>query len=196
MDQKQGRSPGRLLKLFLTTLYISTFTFGGGYVIVSFMKNHFVEKLKWLENDEMLDMVALAQSAPGAIAVNAAILVGWRVHGFVGMLTAVLGTIIPPIAIISVISIFYNAFAANRYVALALTGMRAGVAAVILDVAVSMGAGVLAQKSWFRTALLALAFAAAFIFDVNAVVIILCALAAGIISAVAAMKRGHTDDIS
>lgn len=95
-----------LWKLFLSTLYISTFTFGGGFVIVTFMKQKFVDELHWLEEDEMLDFAALAQSSPGAIAVNAAILVGWRVGGFIGMVTSVIGTIIPPMAILSGISFF------------------------------------------------------------------------------------------
>ena len=189
-DVENMRSKISTLKtLFLTTLYISAFTFGGGYVIVSFMKQHFVDRLKWIDETEMLDLVALAQSAPGAIAVNAAILVGWRVAGFIGMVTAVLGTIIPPIAIISIISLFYKAFAANRYVALMLTGMRAGVAAVILDVAVGMGTGVVKSKSVLRIVMLCAAFVAAFILDVNAVVIILVALVVGIISALIGMRK-------
>ena len=89
-----------LLELFLSTLYISSFTFGGGFVIVTFMKRKFVDELHWIDEQEMLDLVALAQSSPGAIAVNAAILVGWRVCGFAGMLTAVLGTILPPMIIL------------------------------------------------------------------------------------------------
>ena len=76
-----------LLELFLSTLYISSFTFGGGFVIVTFMKRKFVDELHWIDEQEMLDLVALAQSSPGAIAVNAAILVGWRVCGFAGMLS-------------------------------------------------------------------------------------------------------------
>ena len=99
MSRKQ-----RLWKLFISTLYISSFTFGGGFVIVTFMKRKFVDELKWIDETEMLDLTALSQSAPGAIAVNAAILVGWRVSGFLGMLIAVLGTIIPPMLILSTIS--------------------------------------------------------------------------------------------
>ena len=74
----------RLWKIFLSTLYLSAFTFGGGYVIVTLMKKKFVDEYHWIEEDEMLDLVAIAQSSPGAIAVNAAILVGWRVAGFAG----------------------------------------------------------------------------------------------------------------
>lgn len=175
--------------LFLTTLYISAFTFGGGFVIVSFMKKHFVDRLKWIGDEEMLDLVAIAQSSPGAIAVNAAIMVGWRVSGFAGMLTAVLGTIIPPIAIISIISLFYAAFATNRYVALMLTGMRAGVAAIILDVACTMGTGVAKSKNILRMILVAASFAAAFIFDINAVTIIAAALVIGVIMALIGIRK-------
>ena len=170
----------KLWPLFLATLYISTFTFGGGFVIVTFMKRKFVDSLKWLSEEEMLDFAALAQASPGAIAVNAAILVGWRVCGFAGMAVAVLGTILPPMVILSVISLFYEAFAANRWVALALKGMQAGVAAVILDVACGLGAKVAKERSALSLALMAGAFLANFVFDVNVIFIILAAALAGV----------------
>lgn len=170
----------KLWPLFLATLYISTFTFGGGFVIVTFMKRKFVDSLKWLSEEEMLDFAALAQASPGAIAVNAAILVGWRVCGFAGMVVAVLGTILPPMVILSVISLFYAAFAANRWVALALKGMQAGVAAVILDVACGLGAKVAKERSALSLALMAGAFLANFVFDVNVIFIILAAALAGV----------------
>lgn len=113
-------------------------------MIVTLMKKKFVDELHWITEEEMLDMTALAESAPGAIAVNAAILVGWQVEGLLGMITAVVGTILPPMVILSIISYFYNVFAANVYVALVLKGMQAGVAAVILDVVCSMGGKVIA----------------------------------------------------
>ena len=80
----------KLKTLFLSTLYISAFTFGGGFVIVGFMRRKFVHDLHWIDEEEMLDFAALAQSCPGAVAVNAAILIGWKICGFAGMLTAVL----------------------------------------------------------------------------------------------------------
>ena len=183
MEKKKTAAPEKrklLLQLFKSTLYISAFTFGGGFVIITFMKKKFVDEYHWLEEEEMLDLAALAQSSPGAIAVNAAILVGWRMGGFAGMLTAVLGTIIPPVALLSVISFFYAAFAANRYVALFLKGMQAGVAAVILDVVCSLGAGVLKKRSWIHIAVMAAAFLATFVWNVNVIFIILAAAAVGI----------------
>jgi len=175
MNKKQT-----LIKLFLSTLYISAFTFGGGFVIVTFMKRKFVDELHWIDEKEMLDLTALAQSSPGAIAVNAAILVGWRVAGFVGMITAVLGTIIPPMVIIGIISLFYNAFASNVYVALVLKGMQAGVAAVILDVVCGLGKNVVKEHSFIHIGIMLLAFVATFFFNVNVIYIIIAAALAGI----------------
>lgn len=169
-----------LRTLFTSMLYISTFTFGGGFVIVTFMKRRFVDELHWLTEPEMLDMTALAQSSPGAIAVNAAILVGWRMAGGLGMLVAVAGTILPPMIILSVISFFYAAFASNPYVALVLKGMQAGVAAVILDVVCSMGKNVIQTRSALYILLMAAAFVATFVCDVNVVYIILAAALVGV----------------
>lgn len=173
-----------LWKLFYSTLYISVFTFGGGFVIVTFMKRKFVDELHWIDEEEMLDITAIAQSSPGAIAVNAAILVGWKIGGFLGMLTAVLGTILPPMIIITIISLFYEAFSTNPYVALVLKGMQAGVAAVILSVVVDMGGSILKNKSIVQTTLMIIAFFAAFIFDINIIYIILTAIFIGVLLAV------------
>lgn len=186
--QKKSSRAHTLLTLFFSMLSISAFTFGGGFVIVTLMKQKFVDKLHWLDETEMLDMTAIAQSSPGAIAVNAAILVGWRTAGFAGMLAAVAGTILSPIVILSVISLFYEAFAANRYVALVLRGMQAGVAAVILSVVVDLGGKVLKQRSALPIALMALAFAATTLLDVNVVFIILAAALVGAAAALCARK--------
>lgn len=184
-----GRA-ARLRALFLSTLYISAFTFGGGFVIVTFMKRKFVDELHWLDDQEMLDMTALAQSSPGAIAVNAAILVGWRVEGLAGMVVAVLGTIIPPMVILSVISFFYAAFATNPYVALVLKGMQAGVAAVILDVVCGLGGNVLRSRSPIYIGLMVLAFVASYFLDVNVILIILAVAAFGVVRALFLHRKG------
>lgn len=180
----------RLRKLFLSTLYISSFTFGGGFVIVTFMKKKFVDELHWIDEQEMLDMTALAQSSPGAIAVNAAILVGWQVEGLLGMGVAVLGTIIPPMLILSVISLFYNAFSTNTYVALVLKGMQAGVAAVILDVVCDLGGKVVKTRSPLYIGLMIVAFAANFVFNVNVILIILAAAALGVVRVLLQGRKG------
>ena len=181
--EKNKTGKARLLwQLFLSCFYISAFTFGGGFVIITFMNRKFVDEKGWINEQEMLDLTALAQSAPGAIAVNAAVLVGWRIGGFLGMLTAVVGTILPPILIISVVSLFYAAFAANRYVALVLDGMQAGVAAVILDVVCNLGKNVVKSRSVVKIGLMAAAFTATFFFKINVIYIILAAAAVGIVT--------------
>ena len=181
---------GTLWKLFFSMLYISAFTFGGGFVIITFMKRKFVDELGWIDEQEMLDLTALAQSSPGAIAVNAAILVGWRVGGFPGMVTAVVGTVLPPITILSVISLFYAAFAANPYVALVLKGMQAGVAAVILDVVWGLGFNVVKTKSAIHMVVMAAAFLATFVYGVNVIYIILAAGLLGVVLAMVQRKKG------
>lgn len=188
-EQKVSGRMERLRKLFFTTLYISAFTFGGGFVIVTFMKRKFVDELGWINEQEMLDMTALAQASPGAIAVNAAILVGWKVEGLLGMLIAVLGTIIPPMVVLSTISFFYTAFATNLYVALVLKGMQAGVAAVILDVVCGLGGNVLKTKSELYIGLMVVAFVASFAFDVNVIAIILAAAVLGVVRAVLLQRK-------
>ena len=160
-------------KLFLSSFKLSACTFGGGFVIIPLMKKRFVEELGWIEEEEMLDLTAIAQSSPGAIAVNASMLVGYHVAGIPGALITVLGTVLPPLVIISVISLFYQAFRDNAVVSMAMAGMLCGVAAVIFDVVFSMMKTVLRQKRVQPVMVLIGAFLAVRFFSVNIVIIIL-----------------------
>ena len=188
---EQNLSRGRKLwTLFTSLLYISTFTFGGGFVIVTFMKRRFVDKLGWLDEQEMLDMTALAQSSPGPIALNAAIQVGWRVGGAVGMVIATIATILPPMIILTLVSIFYSAFANNEYVALVLKGMQAGVAAVIADVVCDLGSKVLKTKSWIHIALMLAAFIATYFLNINVIFVILASALIGVILSLIDRRKG------
>ena len=135
-----------LWQLFFSTLYLSAFTFGGGYVIVTLMKDKFVDELHWIEEEEMLDLVAIAQSSPGAIAVNGAIVIGYKLAGFAGVFVAVIGTVIPPFVIIAMLSVCYSAFRSNFFVSQMLEGMQAGVGAVIASVSYEMGTGIVKAK--------------------------------------------------
>ncbi len=179
-----------LLKLFISTFYLSAFTFGGGYVIVTLMKKKFVDQYHWIEEEEMLDLVAIAQSAPGAIAVNGAIVVGYKLAGIAGTITAVIATILPPFLVISVISIFYEAFRDNRVVSLVLEGMQAGVAAVIASVVWEMAAGILLEKKWLSILIMAGALIAASCLGINAVVIILVCIAVGLLKTFMPGRKG------
>ena len=137
--------------LFLSTFQLSAFTFGGGFVIIPLIRKKFVEQLGWIGEEEMLDLAAIAQSSPGAIAVNISILVGYRVAGIPGALLTVVGTVTPPLIIISVISLFYAAFRDNVFVNMAMCGMLAGVAAVILDVVLRLAG--MGLRIWLANAL-------------------------------------------
>lgn len=134
-------------KLFLSTFELSACTFGGGFVIIPLMRKKFVDELGWIEEEEMLDLTAIAQASPGAIAVNASIMLGYHIAGIPGAILAVLGTVLPPLIIISIISMFYQAFRNNVIVSMAMRGMLCGVAAVICDVVINMAKSIFQKKN-------------------------------------------------
>lgn len=179
----------KLVKLFFSTLYLSAFTFGGGYVIVSLMRKKFVDDYHWIDEDEMLDLVAIAQSAPGPIAVNGAIVVGYKMAGLLGIFISVLATIIPPFVIISIISVFYEIFKTNLIVSLMLEGMQAGVGAVIASVCFTMGSGLLKEKNKIYSIIMIGAFVANYIFNVNVMIVILFCIMIGLLYS---MKGVHS----
>ena len=177
-------------KLFASTFYLSAFTFGGGYVIIPLMRKKFVEQFHWIEEEEMLDLTAIAQSAPGAIAVNASILIGYRLAGFTGALVTVLGTVTPPLIILSLVSMAYTAFQSSLVVQLILKGMQAGVAAVIADVAFSMGGDIVKKKKILPNIIMVASFIAVCVFDVNVMLIILICAVVGLLATLHDEKNG------
>ena len=170
----------KLKTLFLSTLYLSAFTFGGGYVIITLLKNKFVDELKWISEEEMLDFVAIAQSSPGPIAVNGAIVIGYKICGFPGILVAVLGAIIPPFVILTVVSVFYAAFKTNPYIQSLLFGMKSGVSAVIVSVVWDMAFGIVKKKDVLLIVIMAAAFILNYYLKVNVILIIVATLIIGI----------------
>lgn len=176
-----------LWKLFCATFTLSAFTFGGGFVIVSLMKKKFVEELGWMEEDEMLDITAIAQSSPGPIPINASVILGYRMAGLAGTFAAILGTALPPMIIISLIAVFYTQFRENQIIATALQVMRAGVAAVIFDVVVNLAKNVCKTKRVLYIGSMVAAFIAVVVFDVSAMMVILVCLGIGIVDAVIPM---------
>lgn len=189
--QKSGGKKS-LLVFFLSCFKISAVTFGGGYVIVPLQKRRFADELGWLDEEEVLDLVALAQSAPGPVAINASVLMGQRLFGLKGAILAVLGTVLPPLMILSLISLFYQAFSTNRLVRAFLKGMQASVAALIFSAIWDMTAGVLKKRSVYQLALLILALALVFLTEVNIVLILLLCAFLGWLSLF--MKRDLTDE--
>jgi len=185
----------KLKKLFTSTLLISAFTFGGGYVIVPLMKKKFVDELHWLEEEETLDFVAIAQSSPGAVAVNASILLGYRIAGFPGALVAIFGTILPPMVILSVISFFYMAFRDSAVVNAVLGAMRAGVAAVIANVVFCLGRTVLSEKSIVSAAIMIAVFVSVYFLKLNIILVILACAAIGVIRTYARLRKEAKHDL-
>ena len=126
------------LKLFLVLFKIGLFTFGGGYAMISLLENEFVAKRKWLESDEFLNVVAIAESTPGPVAINAATYVGYKLAGFWGSLSATVAVALPSFAIIFMISLFFDAFLSLKYVAYAFDGIQVCVIFLILNAGVKM----------------------------------------------------------
>lgn len=160
-------------------LYISAFTFGGGFVIVTLIKKKLTDEYKWIDEQEMLDIISLSQSTPGPIAINAAVIVGKKLGGIRGIIAAALGTALPPFLIITVISFFYNAFSENEFVKLLLKGMGAGVAAVVLDVVCSLSEKYFKNRKFFEILLIVLSFVLVFFLKINVIIIILAAVILG-----------------
>ena len=126
------------LWLFLTMLKIGLFTFGGGYAMIALIENEFVEKKKWLEKDEFLDVTAIAESTPGPIAINAATYMGYKNAGIIGSIIATLGICIPSFVIIYAISLFFDAFLSLTLVAYAFKGIQICVVYLILTAGLKM----------------------------------------------------------
>lgn len=179
-----------LWKLFKSTFVLSAFTFGGGYVIVPLMKKTFTDGLGWLSEDEMLELVSIGQSSPGAIAINSAVLVGYRMAGLPGALCGLAGTALPPLIILSIVSVIYSYIRDNAYVGALMKGMQAGIAAVIADVVTGMASGIIKARSAFQLLIMVCAFAAAWFFDINVAVIILASAALGAAWALVPKRKG------
>ncbi|MPN31023.1 hypothetical protein SDC9_178494 [bioreactor metagenome] len=130
----------------------------------------------------MLDYIAIAQSSPGAMAVNVSVLVGYRLAGLGGAFVTILGTVMPPLIILTAISFFYTAFTSNVIVANVLRGMQAGVCAVIMDVVYDMGSKIVKQKSVLLIFDMLFAFFAVFVLNINVIYVILAAAALGLVS--------------
>lgn len=126
------------LKLFLVMFKIGLFTFGGGYAMISLLESELIAKRKWLENDEFLNVVAIAESTPGPVAINAATYVGYKLAGVWGSLSATVAVALPSFSIIFLISLFFDAFLSLKYVAYAFDGIQVCVIFLILSAGVKM----------------------------------------------------------
>ena len=166
------KEPFSYRKLFISTFLISAFTVGGGFVLIPLMKAKFVDEYGWLKENEALDLVSIAQSAPGVMAANSSIIMGYRMGGFLGSVTALLATVLPPLITLTIISYFYDAVASNPYVRMFLKGMQCGVTAILINVVLDLVIKQIKKKLALPLIIMAGAFIAAVVFKINIMQII------------------------
>ena len=171
-EKADFKEPFSYRKLFISTFLISAFTVGGGFVLIPLMKAKFVDEYGWLKENEALDLVSIAQSAPGVMAANSSIIMGYRMGGFLGSLTALLATVLPPLITLTVISYFYDAVATNPYVRMFLKGMQCGVTAILINVVLDLVVKQVKKKLALPLIIMAGAFIAAVAFKINIMQII------------------------
>lgn len=179
------------LQLFWATFTLSIFTFGGGFVIISLMRKKMVATLHWIDDEQMMDFVTIAQSSPGPIAVNGSLMVGYHLAKLPGALVAALGTILPPMIILSLVSLGYEAVKDNLWIDAAFHGMRPVVAAIVLQVTWVLFKPLLAKKKIIPLLMFALSFVALYLLKVNIMlVMVICIIVAVIVSLVGMKKAG------
>ena len=188
--QDRGERLKRLLPLFLATLTISA-TANSGYAILAVMKDDFVNRRKWFTEDEMADYIAIIQSAPGAMAVNISMIVGYQSAGFLGSLAAVAGCILPPLVVMTAVTFFYEAIVSNQLVFLFMRGMQLGVVGMLLDIIIGLFTNITKGRGIaYPLALMALAFLYVQLTDWSILYLAVACAAAGIIRALA-IARGE-----
>lgn len=165
------------LWLFKVNFFISAFTFGGGYVVIPMIRKYFVEGKGYFSEEELLNLSAIAQSSPGAIAVNLAVLAGYKTKGLVGAIISGVAAVTPPIIILSIVSYYYEIFRNSRGISAILKGMEAGVAALIVELVVDMSRIIFNEKSKFLSFLVPFAFVLSIFFRINAgLIILICSI--------------------
>lgn len=159
-------------QLFKSTFIISMFTVGGGYVIIPLLKAKYVDEFHWISDEETLNMVAIAQSTPGIMAVNTAIMLGYRMAGILGALTGMFATVLPPLIIITIVATFYDLIAKNEMVQLVLKGMQCGATALLLNVAIDLLVKQCKKKLILPIIIIITTFVANIFFDVNIMLLV------------------------
>lgn len=128
----------KYLKLFFVMLKIGLFTFGGGYAMIALLENEFVSKLKWINEEEFTDMVAISESTPGPIAINSATYIGYKIGSILGSFICTVAICIPSFVIIYIISLFFNTFMEIQWIAAAFKGIQVCVVYLILSAGIRM----------------------------------------------------------
>lgn len=162
-----------LLEMFFIFTKIALFTFGGGYTIVPVIKDEFSTKSNLINEEEMIDIVSIATSGPGPMAINASILTGYRLHGFIGGVVAAIASALPSLVIITILSFFYESFSKNYFINAALKGMGGVIAATLMITSYRMAKQSLQTNKVLGVCIMILSFIASYIFNINTGLIIL-----------------------
>jgi chromate transporter len=187
MDREKKNRGGTVPELFLTFLKIGAFTFGGGYAMIPLIQKETVEKKKWISDRDILDVVAIAESTPGPIAINSATFVGYQVAGFWGAFFATLGVALPSFVIILLISYVLRQFESIQIVKYAFNGVRAGVLALIIRAMISMYRQ--CPKGLFSYFIMAAVFLLVAFLKVSVLLVLAGCCLAGIAAALIAQRR-------
>ena len=174
-------------KLFFTFFKIGLFTFGGGYAMIPLIHKEAVETHQWIDDKEILDILAIAESTPGPMAINSATFVGYKVGGAWGSFFATLGVVIPSFFIILFISLFYQSFRENEWVNYAFMGIRAGVAVLLINATIRLSKAL--HANIFNIVLIVLAFIATVFFDISVIMIIFAAAIVGVIARILRTRK-------
>ena len=186
MEQQSGtvipkRNAQFFWTLFKSTFLISLFTVGGGFVIIPLLKAKYVDEYKWITDKDALDMVAIAQSMPGVVACNSAIILGYRMAGVLGTIVALGATILPPLITLSIVAYFYDVVIQNAVIKMALKGMQCGATALIVSVGLDLIIKQAKKKLILPLLILVGTFGANVFFDVNIMVLVIIDAVIGVI---------------
>jgi len=176
-----------IILLFSSFIKIGAFTFGGGYAMIPLIQKEVVEKRKWITNQEILEIIAIAESTPGPIAVNAATFIGYKTAGFWGAFLATMGVVLPSFLIIAAVSLVLRLFESLRVVQYAFQGIRAGVLALLIKALISMYKQ--CPRSRISYAIAAFAFFSAAFFGINVLIVIMICAVIGLAYSVMAERR-------
>lgn len=174
------------LQLFWSFFKIGACTFGGGAAMISFIATEVVDKKKWITNEEMLDIVTVAESTPGPIAINTSTFVGFRVGGVLGSIVATLGTVLAPFGIMVFVAAFFDLFKSITVINYMFAGVRVGVIALIFKAFIKMWSA--CKRDAFFYVMFALAFCAV-TFGVGTIPVIICAGVIGVCSVLISLRR-------
>ena len=177
----------RVLTLFVTFFKIGAFTFGGGYAMIPLIQREVSEKRKWITDEDILEIIAIAESTPGPIAVNSATFVGYKTAGFWGAFCATLGVVLPSFLIIFALSGVLNAVEGMKAVKYAFMGIRAGVLGLIVKALVTMYKK--CKKNLVSYIVMAMSFILTAILNVDVIIVVICCAVFGLVTSLMAERR-------